>query len=294
MPPLNHLRAFEAAVRHESFTKAAEELNVTQGAISRHIRSLEEYLGFEMFQRENNNLHVALEIREFAAALTRAFDQINRASQTLQQSKRRTVLTVRGYTNFLVRWLIPRLPQFQTAHPTFEIRLSAGREEADFSRDDVDMDIRYGTGRWPSLHADPLFSVEMVPVCSPSLIEKLDMGQPDDVLKATVYHSFSRKQEWAKWFALVSDKPFKPAAEVFTEDPAVAEQCVIAGMGMGISQRHYITGEVAAGRLVVPFDVPLQTDAAFYLVCPPEHLNLPKNAAFREWILAVAPSAAPP
>lgn len=285
MPPLNHLRAFEAAVRHESFTKAAEELGVTQGAISRHIRSLEDYLGFELFQRENNTLRVARETREFADALTRALDQINRGSQALKKGRRRTVLTVRAYTNFLVRWLIPRLPDFQAKHPDVEIRLSGGREEADFSRDDVDMDVRYGNGRWPGLRAELLFTHEMVPVANPALIDRLAIREPEDVLKATVYHAYSRKNEWAKWFALVSPKPFKPAAEIYTEDPTVAQQLVIAGLGIGISQRQFIQDQLASGELVVLFDVALTSDAGFYLVCPPDRLLLPKNAAFHQWMV---------
>lgn len=290
MPPLNHLRAFEAAVRHESFTKAAHELNVTQGAISRHIRDLEDYLGFKLFQRINNTLQVPRESRQFADALTKSFDQIHRASQELKLSKRRTILTVRGYTNFIVRWLIPRLPEFQARHPKVEIRISAGREEADFSTDDIDLAIRFGRGNWPGLHSDFLFSMDMVPVCSPALMQRLELKRPEDVLRTTVYNSHLRRDEWLQWFKLVSDLPFKPVSEVLTEDLAVAHQCVISGMGMGLTQRHYVIEDIAAGRLVIPFDVPLRNDSGFYVVCPVEHMTQPKNAAFREWLLSVARS----
>jgi LysR family glycine cleavage system transcriptional activator len=290
MPPLNHLRAFEAAVRHESFTKAAHELNVTQGAISRHIRDLEDYLGFKLFQRINNTLQVPRESRQFAEALTKSFDQIHRASQELKLSKRRTILTVRGYTNFIVRWLIPRLPEFQARHPRVEIRISAGREEADFSTDDIDLAIRFGRGNWPGLHADFLFSMDMVPVCSPALMQRLELRRPEDVLRTTVYNSYLRRDEWLQWFKLVSDLPFKPVNEVLTEDLAVAHQCVISGMGMGLTQRHYVIEDLAAGRLVIPFDIPLRNDSGFYVVCPVEHMTQPKNAAFRDWLLSVARS----
>ncbi len=290
MPPLNHLRAFEAAVRHESFTKAAHELNVTQGAISRHIRDLEDYLGFKLFQRINNTLQVPRESRQFADALTKSFDQIHRASQELKLSKRRTILTVRGYTNFIVRWLIPRLPEFQARHPKVEIRISAGREEADFSTDDIDLAIRFGRGNWPGLHSDFLFSMDMVPVCSPALMQRLELKRPEDVLRTTVYNSHLRRDEWLQWFKLVSDLPFKPVSEVLTEDLAVAHQCVISGMGMGLTQRHYVIEDIAAGRLVIPFDVPLRNESGFYVVCPVEQITQPKNAAFREWLLSVARS----
>jgi LysR family glycine cleavage system transcriptional activator len=296
MPPLNHLRAFEAAVRHESFTKAAHELNVTQGAISRHIRDLEDYLGFKLFQRINNTLQVPRESRQFADTLTKSFDQIHRASQELKLSKRRTILTVRGYTNFIVRWLIPRLPEFQAHHPKVEIRISAGREEEDFSTDDIDLAIRFGRGNWPRLHSEFLFSMDMVPVCSPALMQRLELKRPEDVLRTTVYNSYLRRDEWLQWFKLVSDLPFKPVNEVLTEDLAVAHQCVISGMGMGLTQRHYVIEDLAAGRLVIPFDVPLRNDSGFYVVCPVEHVTQPKNAAFREWLLSVVRSqeGAPP
>lgn len=290
MPPLNHLRAFEAAVRHESFTKAAHELNVTQGAISRHIRDLEDYLGFKLFQRINNTLQVPRDSRQFADTLTRAFDQIHRASQELRHSKRRTILTVRGYTNFIVRWLIPRLPEFQGLHPKVEVRISAGRQEADFSNDDIDLAIRFGRGHWPGLRSDFLFSMDMVPVCSPALLERLKLRNPEDVLQATVYNSYLRRDEWPQWFKLVSDRPFKPASEVLTEDLAVAHQCVISGMGIGLAQRHYVIDDLAAGRLVIPFDVPLRNESGFYLVCPEEHVDQPQIAAFRDWLLGVARS----
>jgi LysR family glycine cleavage system transcriptional activator len=288
MPPLNHLRAFEAAVRHESFTKAAEELDVTQGAVSRHIRDLEAYLGFALFQRVNNTLYVPYESRQFAEALTNSLDQIDRGSQALKQVRRRTVLTLRSYTNLLVRWLIPLLPAFQGLYPQIEVRLSATREEANFAVDDTDLDIRFGTGEWPGLAADLLFRIDMVPVCTPALAERLELREPSDVLKATVYHSFRRRREWSSWFAQVSEQPFKPAGEVLSEDQAVSQQCVLAGMGVGLLQRQFIAEDLAAGRLVIPFDIPLRSDAGFYVVCPHDHLKLPKTAAFRAWLLDIA------
>jgi len=288
MPPLNRLRALEAAIRHESFTKAAEELNVTQGAISRHIRDLEDSLGFPLFERVNNNLLVPPESREFGAALTRAFDGINRASHALLQTKRRTVLTVRGYTNFMMRWLIPRLPAFQALEPRIEMRVSAGREETDFELDDVDLAFRFGMGQWPGLHADMLFPAEVMLVCTPELARRLDLKQPEDVLRGTVYHSYSRREEWPRWFKLVSDKPFVPEAEVFLEDPVVADQCVLSGMGLGLTHRHFVQGDLAAGRLISPFDTVMRGPFAYYLICPPERLDIPKNASFRKWVLEVA------
>lgn len=288
MPPLNHLRAFEAAVRHESFTRAADELHVTQGAISRHVRQLEGYLGFELFERTNNNLAVAHEARHFCETLTRAFNEIDRAAQTLRQSHRRTMLRIHGTTNFMVRWLIPRLPGFQAAQPRIEVRLSSGREDVGFGADGVDAAIRFGRGHWAGCHADPLFAVEMVPVCTPELAARLALREPQDILRATVYHTYLRRDEWPRWFRLVSAQPFAPAAAAYLDDAVVMLQCVLAGMGIGLAHRHYVLDELRNGRLVIPFDVPLRHRSAFYFVCAEDALRTPAVAGFRSWLLDAA------
>ncbi|KQP14183.1 transcriptional regulator GcvA [Pseudorhodoferax sp. Leaf267] len=288
MPPLNHLRAFEAAVRHESFTRAANELHVTQGAVSRHIRHLEEYLGFGLFERFNNNLVVAPEARRFCESLTRAFNEIDRASQVLRHARQRSVIKVHGDTNFMLRWLIPRLPGFQAVQPRIEVQLSSSREAVDFGHDGVDAAIRFGRGQWPGCHADALFPMEMVPVCTPALAERLALAEPQDILRATLYHAYARREEWPRWFRLVSEQPFEPAAEAYLEDATVVLQCVLAGMGIGLTHRHYVLDELQAARLVIPFDVPLRNRSAFYFVCPEQTRHNPAVAAFREWLVQAA------
>lgn len=288
MPPLNHLLAFEAAVRHESFTQAAEELQVTQGAISRHVRTLEEYLGFELMERVNNSLQIPLRSRMYANEISRAFDEINKASEALQQHKHRVVLTVHGYTGFITNWLVPRLPAFQAAHPRTDIRLSSAREEANFDTDGVDVAVQIGYGNWPRLHADLLFRFELVPVCTPGYARRLELSEPERLLRATIYHTQTRREEWPKWFALVSDQPFTPARDVFSEDATVGLQCVLAGMGVGLTPRHYVSRHIAAERLIIPFDIPLRHRLGFYFVCPHDRLDLPKNGAFRDWIVGEA------
>jgi LysR family glycine cleavage system transcriptional activator len=292
MPPLNHLRAFEAAARHESFTRAADELNVTQGAVSRHIRTLEDYLGYELFDRDSGGVHLTASGRHYAETLTRAFDDISKATEILDQDRRRIVLEIRGYTNFLVRWLLPKLPAFQALHPQIEIKLSTGRDDIAFGKDGPDVAIRHGHGQWEGTLADMLFEDELVPNCSPSLLRTMRLREPEDLLRCTVYHSRLRRHEWPRWFSLVSKQPFAPEREVYTEDLAIAHQCVLAGMGIGLGQRNYIAEDIAAGRLTVPFDVPLKRKAGFYFVYPESHRKSPKVIAFREWILSL--SDAPP
>ncbi|CAN5491969.1 transcriptional regulator GcvA [soil metagenome] len=288
MPPLNQLRALEAAIRRGSFTKAADELSVTQGAISRHVRTLEEHLGFDLFERANNNLLVPPESRRFAESLTHAFDSISRATKALTQDRRRTVLVVRCYTNFMVRWLIPRLPLFQTAHPEIEIRLSAGRPDVDFARSDVDVAIKWGTGDWPDLDSELLFHVETVPACSPKFALRHDFQKPEDLLSAPLFHVSARRDEWPQWFRLASSQPFDPQHVVYIEDQTIVHECLLAGMGVGLSQRQYIVDDLDAGLLVTPFDIALQQARGFYVVCPPDRLAIPAVWAFREWIVDCA------
>jgi LysR family transcriptional regulator, glycine cleavage system transcriptional activator len=286
IPPFNHLRAFEAAARHESFTRASDELNVTQGAISRHIRTLEEYLGFELFDRHTGGVHLLESSRQFACVLTRAFDRINQATETLEKDRRRTVLEVHGHTNLLIRWLLPKLPDFQSDFPHIEVKLTSGREYSDFGKNGPDVAIRYGQGQWDGLQADLVFEEELLPNCSPSLAEKIPLKKPEDVLKATVYDVRARRHEWSQWFGLVSKEVFKPAREIYMEDLAVAHQGVLKGMGIGLGQREYIAEDIAAGRLVVPFDISLKTKAGVYFVYPKTSESLPKVAAFRNWLLS--------
>lgn len=290
MPPLNHLRALEAAVRLESFTKAAEELHVTQGAISRHVRALEEYLGFELVERVNNNLIIPPECQKFARALTQAFDGINKASKELKEARRRTILIVRAYTNFVLRWLVPRLPEFQKLNPEIEIRISAGGTDIDFEDDDVDLAVRYGLGQWSDAHSDLLFGDELLPVCSPLVAQSSRFLQPEDLLQATLYHSYHRREEWPRWLKQTTGKALLPERSVYLEDQAVAHECVLAGMGVGLAQRHFIEHDVRAGRLVVLFDLPLRNPEGYYLLVAPDRMHSPSIATFRTWLLQHAPS----
>jgi len=285
MPPLNPLRALEAAIRHESFTKAAEELNVTQGAISHHIRALEDYLGFNLVERVNNNLIIPPQTHRFAGVLTDAFDRIHKGAKELTQGRQRTILVVRAYTNFFVRWLIPRLPAFQKLHPGIEIRISAGRNDIDFESDDADIAVRHGLGKWPDVHSELLFNDEHIPICSPEVARALDPQRPEDLLQATLYNSYQRRDEWPRWFEVATGRKLEPVKTMYLEDQAVAYQCLLSGMGVGLAQRQYVTDDVRAGKLVVPFDIALHNPEGYYFVCPPDRLDRPTIGIFREWLL---------
>ena len=288
MPPLNHLRALEAAIRHESFTKAAEELNVTQGAISRHVKALEDYLGFTLIERINSNLVIPPESQQLAQALTRAFDSISQATQELKNGKLRKVIRVHSYTNFALRWLIPKLPAFQAQHPDIEVRVSTGTTEVDFEKEEIDISVRRGLGDWTDVRAELLFDDELLPVCSPQLLASQGFERPEDLQKATIYHSYVRREEWPRWFELTTGKSFRPDNPIYLEDLVVVHQSLIAGMGVGLVQRHYVTHDVEEGRLVILFPDALRNDGGFYLVCPRKGPRNSSVATLWGWLLQTA------
>jgi DNA-binding transcriptional LysR family regulator len=284
MPPLNPLYAFEAAARHLSFTKAAAEMNVTQGAISRQVKALEDHLGFELFNRTPAGILLTPGGYTYAAALTDAFDRVARATDELVTMRSHTVVTIRGYTTFLVRWLIPLLPDFHVQHPNIEVRLVSASDPVDFDRDNADLGIRYGSGRWRTLDSDLLLTDELFPVCSPTLAESTRLRRPTDLARCTLLHLNLRRADWPDWLAEAGCATLKSVNDVFLEDLGVVYQCAVAGLGVAMGQAAYVADDVAAGRLVAPFDVTLRRTRGYYLVCPRERANITKIATFRGWL----------
>jgi LysR family transcriptional regulator, glycine cleavage system transcriptional activator len=284
MPPLNPLHAFEAAARHLSFTKAAAEMNVTQGAVSRQVKALEDHLGFELFTRTPAGIVLTPGGYAYAAALTDAFDRVARATDELVTARSHTVLTIRSYTTFLVRWLIPLLPDFHVKHPNIEVRLVSASDPVDFQRDNVDLAIRYGSGRWRSLESDLLLTDELFPVCSPKLAAEAGLSSPADLGTCTLLHLKLRRADWPDWLAEAGYPALEPANHLFLEDLGVVYQCAIAGLGVAIGQAAYVADELAMGRLVAPFDAVLRRTTGYYLVCPKERVGVTKIATFRRWL----------
>ncbi len=294
VPPLNPLHAFEVAARHLSFTKAAAELHVTQGAVSRQIKALEDHLGFELFTRTPAGIVLTPGGHAYAAALTDAFARIARATDELVTARSHTVLTIRSYTTFLVRWLIPLLPSFHVAHPNIEVRLVSASDTVDFQRDNVDLAIRYGSGRWRTLESDLLLTDELFPVCSPALAAAADLRTPADLARCTFLHLNLRRMDWPDWLAEAGHAGVEPTNHLFFEDLGVVYQCATAGLGVAIGQGAYVADDLAAGRLVAPLDVVLRRTTGYYLVCPKERAGVTKIAAFRQWLRGVAGPASMP
>jgi LysR family glycine cleavage system transcriptional activator len=296
LPSLNGLRAFEAAARHLSFTHAAAELNVTQTAISHQIRRLEEELGIRLFVRQNRALALTPEARDYLPGVRAAFNDLRLATERLQRRDNDNVLTVSTLASLAAKWLLPRLSAFQEAHPGIDVRITTSTALVDFRSGDVDAAIRYGRGHWPGVRADWLTADQLFPVCSPALLTgNKPLRCPEDLAHHVLLHtSAAYDDDWRLWLtaAGLPANISKPPGLTF-DLILMAVQAAIDGYGVAIGRTSYVEGDIAKGRLVVPFKITLPADAGFYLVSPEDSAEKPKLAAFRQWLLASVQGSRP-
>jgi len=285
LPPLNALRTFEAAARHLSFTKAAAELFVTQAAVSHQIKTLEDHLGMALFRRLNRSLILTDEGQALLPFVRDAFDQLADGVRKLRQGQSAGVLTLSVLPSIASTWLIPRLRQFQTRHPEIEVHMTASDRLVDFAREPVDAGIRYGLGHWPGLRALRLLSAEMMPVCSPQLLEgPTPLRTPDDLVHHQLLHVLNSPDEWRMWLTAAGVQGVDPDRGIRFDHTALAIQAALNGMGVAIGPATLIDRDLAEGRLVEPFDFELPTDSAYYFVAPESTADQPKIKAFGDWL----------
>jgi LysR family glycine cleavage system transcriptional activator len=285
LPPLNALRAFEAAARHLSFTRAADELHVTQTAISHQIRGLEERLGVRLFRRLPRGLLLTEEAQRFLPPVREAFDQIAAAAERLTAVGSSSTLTVSVLPSFAAKWLVPRLGSFRAAYPDLDLRISASSQLVDFARDDVDVGIRMGRGMYPGLRVERLFGEALVPVCSPQLLEgPHPLLRPEDLAHHVLLHD-DDTTGWELWLELAGVKSVSARRGPIFTDSGMVVQAAAEGQGVALARSVLAAGDIAAGRLIRPFDVTIPRDLAYYLVCPETTAEQAKVAAFRAWLL---------
>lgn len=285
LPPLNAMRTFEAAARHLSFTRAAQELNVTQAAVSHQIKSLEEHLGMPVFRRLNRALMLTEAGQALFPAVNEAMDIMTTAVDRLHRHDRTGVLTVSTMDSFAATWLVPRLGRFRAAHPDIDLHISTSDESVDFDRVDIDLAIRYGHGEWPGLKVDRLMSEELFPVCSPELLSAgAPLATPADLKNHTLLHDDMRV-DWRMWLMAVGEAGVESDRGPSYQHSNLVIQAAEQGDGVALARSVLVERALAAGRLVRPFDFALQTNYAYYVVCPHANLDRPKVKAFREWLL---------
>ncbi|HEY7579123.1 MAG TPA: transcriptional regulator GcvA [Acetobacteraceae bacterium] len=297
LPSLSGLRAFEAAARHLSFTRAAQELNVTQTAVSHLIRRLEEQLGVPLFVRRNRALALTREAASYLPAVRGAFEDLRRATDRLRRPERDGVLTVSTTASLAAKWLVTRVAAFQDANPGIEVRISTSSHLVDFQREDVDMAVRYGRGNWPGLRTDWLMAEDMFPVCSPSLLQdERPLRSPDDLAHHTLLHATASREDWQLWLTAAGLPVALAARRGLSFDQSfMAIEAAVEGLGIALGRTRFVEADIAAGRLVVPFDVVLPADAGFYIVAPEATADQPNVALFRQWLIdSVGPGGVAP
>ena len=284
LPPLNALRAFEAAARHLSMKGAADELCVTPGAVSQLVKTLETHLGVALFRRANRAIFLTEAGQDYLPAIRNAFRQIGDATHRIAASAETGILTVSTTTYFASAWLVPRLDAFRKACPGIDLQLHTGKSLADFTRAGVDIAIRHGLGRYTGLVSERLFAVEMVPVAAPSLAARFRTPtDARDLLGWPHVHDAERK-DWSLWFQAQGiedvDAPCGPAFD----DSGLLLQAVLAGHGAGLVPIAVAQRDIEAGRLVRLVGIVWPAAFAYYLVYSEASARRPKITAFRQWI----------
>lgn len=267
LPPLNPLRTFEVAARLNSLTLAAEELNVSQVAVSRQVRVLEEYLDVALFRRLHRGIEMTREGRQLYEGVTQAFQQIGNTARLVSRRGRRDILSIQSYTTFSQRWLIPRLAHFHDAHPRIEVRLSSSTAPVDFETQNLDAAIRSGTGAWPDLHAEKLVDIELIPVCSPTLKASAKINDLGDLARVRLLHSMARPNDWAEWLAMAGSN-IDAGPGIRFENSALAYEAALLDIGMAIAIKPFIQRQLQIGALVTPFDATCVTGEGYYVTWP--------------------------
>ncbi|PYE35433.1 LysR family glycine cleavage system transcriptional activator [Idiomarina fontislapidosi] len=284
LPPLNALKSFEAAARHLSFTKAAEELFVTQAAVSHQVKALEEFLQIKLFIRRNRTLLLTEEGQAYYLQLRDIFAQLIQATDKLRLVSEKGALTVSVPPSFAILWFVPRLSSFREAHPDMDIRIKAVDEITGSLTDDVDVAIYYGDGRWPGVKSYRLHKEYLWPVCSPILAERMKLKTPADLLQHTLLHDETRNA-WNDWFEMVGEKkPIKDGGPVFSHS-SLALQAAVHGQGIALANHVLAKPEIDSGHLIRIFPQALRRNKAFYLVCRDNQSEIGKIATFRNWIM---------
>ena len=285
LPPLRSLRAFEAAGRHLSFARAADELAVTPAAISQQIKHLEDWAGQPLFRRDAS-LSLTPAAQSALPLVSDGFDRLEQACGRLKISQHRRCVVISTSPSFAARWLLPRLEQFQTHHPDLEVRISATTRVVNFATEDVDLAIRFGPGRYPGLYTQRLNVEEVIPIAAPHLAQRLH--QPADLLNVTLLRNDAmiwdpNFPDWPTWLKAAGLDPAPATIRAYGDDAALAIQAALAGLGVALIWRTLVADELAQGRLCAVFPGQ-QLVNSYHFVCPDRNLNRPAVAAFRQWI----------
>lgn len=287
LPPLNALRVFEASARKNSFAAAAEELSVTASAVSHQIRTLEAYLGIILFSRGKRKVELTHSGEQYLMSVKYALDEIEMATHRLAGNQETNVVQISVAPNFLTRWLMPRMSRFRELYPDLELQISASVGLLDFSRSSTDMAVYYGSGEWDDIEIHFLRKVMLVPVCSPQLFTgKFPLEVPEDLRHHTLIYVGKRKWEWENWLQLAGTKFVTPKDTFQLSSGQLATAAAQENLGVALADPILTSREISSGNLVVPFNIPLDTHRAFYLVYRKHRPLTAGMNAFKEWLMS--------
>lgn len=294
LPPLKSLQAFEAAARWLSFSKAADELSVTPAAVSQQIKQLESYVGIPLFRRMTRAVQLTEEAKTVLPLVTEGFDRLAEAVERLAREEEAGLLTVSSVPTFAIKWLVHHLTDFSNKYPDIDVRLDASLETREFDRDGIDVSIRLGMGEYPGLHVARIFGEEVSPVCSPKL---LGGARPLRILEDLKNHRLlhvdwgkltRQSPDWRMWAKAAGIEGIDVDRGPRFSFENMAIETAINAEGVALVSHSSVVEDLKAGRLVRPFDLAVQSDIAYWLVCPHAHMRRAKVRVFCEWLLAKA------
>ena len=293
LPPLNALRAFEAAARHLNFSRAADELSVTPGAVSQQIQNLEDYVGAALFRRTPRGLLLTDAAQTALPALREAFDRLAEAASLLTAAVDGRRLTLTAAPSFAAKWLVPRLRRFEETYPQVDVWLSADMDLVDFAAGEVDLAIRYGAGHYPGLETIRLMGETVLPVISPDLAAHNPLGEPADLTRHILLHDLSPVADdscpdWQMWLAARGVKGVDGNRGPRFNQSSLVIEAAVGGRGVALAKRALAQDDLDAGRLITPMHITTSVDFAYYVVHPKAKGRLPQVKAFVAWIAAEA------
>lgn len=309
LPPLNSLRAFEAAARHLSFKKAANELHVTPAAVGQQVKALEKNLGVQLFRRRTRALELTPSANACLPKLREGFDALAEAVRRVEEHVATKILKVNAAPSLAAKWLLPKLHRFMTANPGIDVRITAsmklidGADEglenaprANHAEAESDIDIHFGSGNYPGCRVDKLSAVCLIPLCSPSLLKgDHALRTPEDLRHHTLLHDDTLALDpaspgWEKWLEAAGVSGVDASRGSHFSHAALALAAAVDGSGVVLSFSLLAAEDLATGKLIVPFDLSIPLDSAYYLASPETKANDPEVVAFRDWLLEEAKS----
>ena len=290
IPSTNALLAFRAAAQHLSFLQAAQDRNVTPGAISRQIQSLEQLLGTRLFLRRHKRVELTPQGRDYLAEIATPLDHLAAATARIQGEQSNGAISICAYPTFAIRWLLPRWGRFYDRYPEIDVRLTTSLNPVDFNRDDYDLAIEVLAegARPPGVHSRELMSVDTFPVCSPALAKRI--REPGDLARQTLLHSTPRPTDWRRWLTAAGQPGLNGARDLRFESLNLAIQAAIEGIGVAIGIEALLQDDLQQGRLVRLFETQRRSEHPFQIVYPAGKARDVRLIAFRDWLLEEANS----